>query len=113
MDIGAARNGRLGRTLASAWRVSIALGLLLLAVHFGFGAWGAGADGVFNCWIYDVVETLAALGVLARAAVVREERWAWLWVGIALLGTTGGDVLFDHLYHGNPPFPSYADVSYL
>jgi diguanylate cyclase (GGDEF)-like protein len=113
MDIVAVPHGRAGGALASAWRVSIALGLALLALHFGLGAWGHRADGLFNRWIYDFVETLAAFGVLARAAVVRDERWAWLCIGLALCATTGGDVLFDHVYGGNPPFPSYADVSYL
>src|SRR5579871_312982 len=113
MDAAALSNARLGRAVAFAWRVSVVSGLALLAVHFGFGAWGHAADRLFNAWIYDVVEALAALGVLTRAAVIREERWAWMSIGIALAATTGGDVLFDHVYGGNPPFPSYADVSYL
>ncbi len=113
MDVVVGSHGRSARRLASAWRVSIVLGLLLLALHFGLGAWGHRADDLFNNWIYDIVEVLATAGVLARAVVVREERAAWLWIGVALAATTGGDVLFDHVYGGNPPFPSYADVSYL
>ena len=38
---------------------------------------------------------------------------AWLALGIALLSTTGGDVIYDFGYGGSPPFPSLADVFYL
>jgi diguanylate cyclase (GGDEF)-like protein len=113
METVGVQKARPGRALASAWRVTIVLGLLLLAAHFGFGAWGHGVDDLFNNWIYDLVEALAAAGVLARAALVREERWAWLWMGVALAAMTGGDVIFDHVYGGNPPFPSYADALYI
>ena len=44
---------------------------------------------------------------------VQAERWAWLSIAIALFATTGGDVLFDHVYNGDPPFPSCADASFL
>jgi len=108
-----AADAGVGRALVSAWRVVTLFGLGLLALHFGLGVGGRGSDYIFNRWIYDGVEILAAAGCLARAATVRAERWAWLWLGVALLGTTVGDVLFDHVYNGNPPFPSFADAAFL
>src|SRR5207302_11088989 len=47
------------------------------------------------------------------AIFFRAERSAWLFIGLALLATTTGDILFDFWYGGDPPFPSAADVGYL
>ena len=108
MEPGEAPGANSRHALVSAWRVVTLAGLGLLALHFGLGVGGHSSDYIFNRWIYDSVEILAAAGCLARAAMVRAERWAWLWLGVALLGTTGGDVLFDHVYNGTPPFPSWS-----
>jgi diguanylate cyclase len=72
-----------------------------------------GIDRLYQTWFYEGLELLAALGCLARAAFVRAERLAWLFIGGALLATTCGDILFDFWYAGSPPFPSGADVGYL
>ena len=101
------------RSLALAWRYALAAGLVLLFLHDGLGVGGRGPNAIFDQWIYDSIDGLAALGCLARAALVQRERSAWLWIGIALVGSTGGDIMYDAVYHGTPPFPSYADLSYL
>ena len=101
------------RRSSFAWRCGLAAGLVLLFLHDSLGVGGHGSNSIFDQWIYDAIDVLATLGCFARAALVQRERSAWLWIGIALMGMTGGDLMYDALYHGNPPFPSFADVSYL
>ena len=72
-----------------------------------------GGPRLYETWVYEGLELLAALGCLARAVFVRAERSAWFFIGAALLATTCGDVLYDFWYGGNPPYPSAADVAYL
>src|SRR5689334_17295993 len=103
---------RASRVLVRSWRAMLAGGLGLLFVHDAFGVgWGSGH--FFDRWLYEGLEALAAAGCLARAAFVKNERAAWAAFGVALLMTTGGDVVYDFGYGGNPPFPSAADALYL
>jgi diguanylate cyclase (GGDEF)-like protein len=88
-------------------------GLALLTAHDLGGLGGAGGGHFFDRWLYEGLEALAAAGCLVRAIRVREERAAWLALGGALLLTTLGDVSYDFVYGGNPPFPSLADAFYL
>ena len=101
------------RSLSVAWRCALAAGLFLLFLHDGLGVGGHGPNPIFDQWIYNSITVLATVGCLTRAALVQRERSAWVWIGIALMGMTGGDLIYDGLYHGNPPFPSLADISYL
>jgi diguanylate cyclase (GGDEF)-like protein len=113
MEWAVAPGTSLGPKLVWTWRAVLVTGLALLAAHYGSGFGGPGLDYLFNRWIYDAVEILAGAGCLVRAATVRAERWAWLWISFALFATTGGDILYDNVYNGNPPFPSFADAAYL
>jgi len=100
-------------SLGWAWRATLIAGLAALAAHDGLGLGGAGTNHLFDRWIYDAVEVLAATGCLYRAVTVSRERIAWAFIGVALIATTTGDLLFDQLYNGSPPFPSVADAAYL
>ena len=94
------------------WQVALVAGLLLLAAHDAAGVgWGNGH--FFDRWLYEGLEAAAAAGCLVRAARIRHERAAWLALGFALLSTTCGDVIYDFVYGGNPPYPSAADLGYL
>jgi diguanylate cyclase (GGDEF)-like protein len=84
----------------------------VLAISY-IGHYSPGGTRLYETWIYEGLELLAAFGCLARSVLVRSERIAWLLIGTALLTTAIGDVLFDFWYGGTPPFPSAADVSYL
>jgi len=95
-----------------AWQAVLVAGLAVLAVSY-VGRYSPGGTRLYETWIYEGLELLAALGCLGRAALVRAERSAWFFMGCALLATAIGDVLFDFWYGGNPPFPSAADVAYL
>ena len=94
------------------WQAILAVGVAVLAVSY-LGRYSPGGTRLYETWIYEGLELLAALGCLARSVFVRAERPAWFFIGCALLATTIGDVLFDFWYGGNPPFPSAADVAYL
>ena len=52
---------------------------------------------------------------MARAAAVREERAAWLLMGLGLLAWAAGEVTWTLMLADdpNPPYPSGADVLYL
>jgi two-component system, cell cycle response regulator len=98
--------------LLRLWQAVLVTGLVLLAlsytVHFS-----PGGPRLYQGWVYEGIELLAALGCLGRAVLVRAERSAWFFIGAALLATTSGDILYDFWYDGNPPFPSAADLAYL
>jgi diguanylate cyclase (GGDEF)-like protein len=94
------------------WQGILLAGLTLLGFHY-LAHLSEGSSRVYETWLYEGVELIGALGCLARAAFVRAERAAWLFIGLALLATTCGDILYDFWFGGSPPFPSAADVGYL
>lgn len=94
------------------WQAALLLGVAGLAVHDVAGLGGTGSV-FFDRWLYDGVELTAGVGCLARAALVRSERAASAAFGAALLLSTTGDVIYDFVYGGTPPFPSAADAFYL
>lgn len=94
------------------WQAVLVAGLAALAVHY-LGRVSAGGSRVYETWLYEGLELFAALGCLARAVFFRAERSAWFFIGLALVATAAGDVLYDFWYGGNPPFPSAADIGYL
>ena len=96
-----------------AWRVVALVGLVLLLAHAGLGLGGPGLDDVFNRWLYDSLELLAFCACALRALWVPGERMVWALLAAGLLAWTLGDVLFDFVYGGSPPFPSLADGFYL
>jgi two-component system, cell cycle response regulator len=109
----ALRGARASHLVLRLWQAALVCGLALLAAHdlTGFG-WGGGGH-FFDRWLYEGLEATAAVGCLTRALRIPLERPAWLALGFALLFTTGGDVVYDFAYGGNPPFPSPADALYL
>jgi diguanylate cyclase (GGDEF)-like protein len=107
----AARHTR-GRAVLRLWQAILLAGLAVLALHYVHHV-SEGGPRLYETWFYEGLELLGALGCLARAAFVRAERSAWLFIGAALLATTCGDILYDFWYSGNPPYPSAADVGYL
>ena len=94
------------------WQAILVAGLVALGLSY-IGHLSPGGTRLYETWLYEGVELLAALGCLTRAVLVRAERSAWFFIGAALLATTLGDILFDFRYGGNPPFPSAADAAYL
>jgi two-component system cell cycle response regulator len=101
-----------GPAVVRLWQALLLAGLAVLGLHY-VAHLSAGGPRLYETWLYEGLELLAALGCLARAVLVRAERSAWFFIGAALLATTIGDILYDFWYGGNPPFPSAADVAYL
>ena len=101
-----------GSAVHRLWQAILAAGLAVLALHY-LGHVSRGGSRLYETWVYEGLELLGALGCLARAVFVQAERSAWFFIGAALVATTGGDILYDFWYGGNPPFPSAADAAYL
>jgi two-component system, cell cycle response regulator len=75
----------------------------------------AGPDTFFTQWLYDAVVLAAAAACLARGALVREDRAAWLVLGVGLLSWAAGEIYWSAALAGldDPPYPSPADALYL
>jgi two-component system cell cycle response regulator len=96
------------------------LGLLsgLLVFYAVVTLWTLGSEPLQNAvgrWVYDAVVLGAAILVLARALLRREERGAWLALGTGLLLWALGQTYYSVvLYYASPaPFPSPADFGFL
>jgi diguanylate cyclase (GGDEF)-like protein len=103
---------RRARRLLRVWQAILLLGLIPLGTSY-LGHFSPGGPRLYQTWFYEGLELLAALSILGRALLVRAERAAWFFIGAGVLATTCGDILYDFLYRGNPPFPSTADFGYL
>jgi two-component system cell cycle response regulator len=102
------------RALAIAFTV-MGLAITFHALHAVFGLGHPQLDGLAENWVYILIE-FAAVGVCAaRVLRRRENRAAWLLVGVSLLTWTAGDSLWTFWLDNvaNPPYPSIADALYL
>jgi two-component system, cell cycle response regulator len=98
--------------------VGIGALLVLLLFYAAVTLWALGSAQLQDAvgrWVYDAVVLGAALVVLLRAAVVEEERRAWLALGLGLLLWALGQTYYSTvLYYADPaPFPSPADAFFL
>ncbi len=98
------------RTVVFAWKVVAAGGLVTFAAYTLFGA---GFDDFFNRYWYNALIVLAAGAVIVRAVTTRTERIASIAFACGLLAWAVGEILFDFVYAGDPPYPSAADAFYL
>lgn len=85
------------------------------AAHAIVGFGGAGVADFANEWVYTGIELIAIGLCVTRAVRRRDDRAAWLLIGVALLAWTGGDFVWTIWLDGvsNPPYPSVADGLYL
>jgi two-component system cell cycle response regulator len=94
------------------------VGVLALAFHLAHGQLGLGGHGFddfdYN-WIYDGVVVGGALSCLARGLLIKEDRLAWLLIGVALAFDAAGELYYTFAFgdSGTPPTPSLADALYL
>ena len=91
------------------------LALLAYVLHTAFGLGSPELDGFFDDWVYCGLIVAAGAACVTRAVAVREERAAWLVMGIGLVAWAAGEVTWMLAYADdpNPPYPSVADVLYL
>jgi diguanylate cyclase (GGDEF)-like protein len=101
-------------------KVVLVGGLLALCLLVAFTAhvavgFGAGADALFNTWIYSALMVTSAAACLLRAARVRRERVAWALLGAGLLLYASGEIYYAAVLAGQAsvPIPSPADGGYL
>ncbi len=75
---------------------------------------GQVSDAV-GLWVYHGALALAGLTCFARAALTRDQRVAWIALGLGLLSWTAGDVYWTLAFSdaNRIPYPSPADVGYL
>jgi two-component system, cell cycle response regulator len=101
-----------------ALRVLVAvlgLGLALTALRICSPALEPLMDGAVGEVVYDGVLVGSAVLCLARAALVRTERAAWVLMGLGLASYAGGNIFWSVALSGleSPPFPSFADALWL
>jgi diguanylate cyclase len=100
--------------LTAAW-LFVLLGLVALAAHEAHLLGGHDLDGFFNDGLS--VALLAAVTGLtvARAALVRAERWVWIALALALALWTAGELYYVLAieYATSPPSPSVSDAAWL
>jgi two-component system cell cycle response regulator len=75
-------------------------GVGVLALHTLAGVGGASRDGLFDHGVYGVLMGGAALTTIARGALVRAQRTAWLLVGAGLLCWDLGDLYYTLFVEG-------------
>ena len=94
--------------------------LVVLIVAFGVHALtrfgGEGWDGFFLQRVYQAVQVIALVIVVARVVLAPAQRGAFALIALGMLMSLGGDFLWDHIYahsEGAVPVPSVADVLYV
>ena len=105
--------GQLGlQRFARAWYAVAAVGLAVFTAHTIAGA-NLGLDHFFNAWLYNGLILLGLAACVIRTVRVRLERGAWLAFTLAVAAWALGEIFYDFVYSGDPPYPSVADVFYL
>ena len=103
------------RAWLRAFAALAGLALLAYVLHTAFGLGSPELDGFFQDWVYCGLIVAAGAACVTRAIAVREERAAWLVMGIGLVAWAAGEVTWTLAYANDPspPYPSVADVLYL
>jgi GGDEF domain-containing protein len=98
---------------AAAPCLALAGVLALLAAYKLLDPGGPGTDRIVD-YTLDGLMVVGAVLCLLRAARFGAERAAWLFIGLALTGSSLGDLVYAVLYApGDPPVPSLADPFWL
>jgi len=90
---------------------------ILVATQLLAGYGSASLSHLFTYWLYDGVGEVAALTCLIRGLRHKEDRLAWILIGIGVAAWTVGDLYYTWVLQNIPsaqqPYPSYADAGYL
>jgi len=91
--------------------VALAAGVLSLLLTIS----PSPGDAATANWISDAAMLAAPALCLWRAAVVPQERTAWILIGVGILSWVAGDCYWNFALAGlsSPPAPSWADAGYL
>ncbi len=95
--------------------VVIGAGTVFVAFHDWLGLGPSSLDYAAEGPVYDAVIVAAGLTCLLRSLSVREERGAWIAIGLGILAWGAAEVYWTTtiLNDPSPPYPSPADVGYL
>ena len=94
-------------------RVVVAVAGAVLAIYALRAVTDAGGNdlqSIFDDFVYNGLLVIAAGGCVLRAALYREERPAWLLLGVGMVAWATGDIYYTL---ADPEFPSLSDVGYL
>ncbi len=110
-----ARLSRRARVAVNGAGLVLVLALLVVVLHLAGLLGGRGLDTLINKGLYNGLEVLATLAVLARVMLVRSERGTWLLLAIGVAFTTAAEIYWTIVLEpmANPPSPSPADAGYL
>jgi diguanylate cyclase (GGDEF)-like protein len=103
------------RAAGLVWWSIVLTGLCVYGIH-AFGLWASpAAERLLDGWVYQFLVLAGALSLLARAFLVRDERFAWGLIGAAALAWSVGDIYWwrELSRLEEPPFPSISDGFYL
>jgi PAS domain S-box-containing protein len=72
-------------------------------------------DRFLSDWLYRILIVGAAVAVLMRAALFREQRLAWTFIGLGFAFWAAGDIYYDLALSDRKqiPYPSFADALYI
>lgn len=103
------------RRASLAWWSASLLAVAALVVYSVAPFGGTVTRSLFNDGLYNVVVAGAALTCLVRGVAGRDERAAWVLLGLGLAAWSAGDVYYVAVLpaSGDVPFPSLADGLYL
>src|SRR5690348_1986189 len=93
------------------WAVLVCA-LVAYVVHLAFKV---GPHPFFNDGVYNALLEISALLTLARGVLVKEERAAWLAVGLGMVAWSLGDLYWSLVVGklADPPYPSWSDLGYI
>jgi diguanylate cyclase len=101
--------------MTAYWALVIAA-LLVYAGHAGLGIGTSdAARALLDGWLYSGLVLAGALGIAARAVLVRRERAAWSFIAAAALVWSAGDIYWWRAFGGGGEVqvPSVADALFL
>ncbi len=92
-----------------------ALLVVILAIQLQTDAFGPEATEPFQDYLYNFLLFAGAAFCLWRAIAIRDERLAWLIMGLAIVSWTAADIVWTTVYADDPnaPYPSVADALWI
>jgi diguanylate cyclase (GGDEF)-like protein len=105
-----------GTVQALLWGLLSATAACVLAyAAFVVAGEPAAITDAMSLWVYHGALAFAGLTCLTRAALIRDQRAAWIAFGVGLLCWTAGDVYWTLALSDlrRIPYPSLADIGYL
>jgi two-component system cell cycle response regulator len=108
----------LARIQRNALRISWCVAAVLmagLAVQFGTGVGGEDLTATLQDYLYNALLFAGAGFCLWRAVAIRDERAAWVIIGLGLVSWTAADIVWTAVWAEDPnaPYPSIADGLWL